>query len=363
MSETVAEWLKDVGSAPPPWNEWLESVGRYVRNVFDRTGVYPKRTAIANGDWLVVFEDPEDAFSASGKKEPELVHVFANADQVDDRYEQVYKLMAQPRVAQTATEVEPGDLPGLVSADKVQSLTHGLRLYYAQIRTVQQDAPVISVIPLIHIRSIDNTWIRVITGGTRYFLPDKYVDLGRHLDEVEQAAKQLLGRVNISLGKALEPFSIETHYSDSSSFEAVKGIEEIDGDKDHFILLTGTMTHYLRREPEVQNCPFHDFGQSRERGFSGQLPSIYVKTTLNPRAYFVSKEAHHCAHADVHRMRHAPMTEENRERSGPRSWGEGSAFCEIAPFEEFLCCTTCSFEPVCAKSELLRLPCRLVQIS
>lgn len=132
MSECVAGWLKDVGSAPPPWNEWLESVGRYVRTVFDRTGAYPKRTALANGNWLVVFEDPGDAFGTSGERKPELVHVFANADQVDERYEQVYKLLAQPRVAQGATEIEPGDLPGSVPTGKVQSLTHGLRLYYAQ---------------------------------------------------------------------------------------------------------------------------------------------------------------------------------------------------------------------------------------
>jgi len=36
---------------------------------------------------------------------------------------------------------------------------------------------------------------------------------------------------------------------------------------------------------------------------------------------------------------------------------EGQAFCEIWCFEQHLCCRTCVFEEVCAKSEVFRLPC------
>jgi hypothetical protein len=362
MSETVAGWLRD-GSAPPhPWDEWIGALGRYLRSVFDRLGVFPRRAAITNGDWLVIFEDPEDAFGINGQRIAALVHVFVDADQIDERYERVYKLLAQPRVAQRATEVEPGDLASLVSTDKVQSLTHGLRLYYARTRTVQQDAPVISVVPLILVRSTDKTWIRVAAGGGAIFLPDKYEDLPRHLDEIDRAARQLLDRVNNSLGRTLAPLSIEAHYSDSTSFGAMRGIQEIEGDKDHYVVVTGVMTHYLRHEPQVPNCRYHDIALTREDQLGGNLPAVLVRSTLNPRAYFVSKEAHHCAHPDVHRMRNAPVTEENRDRSASRSWSEGNAFCEIAPFEQFLCCRTCSFEPVCTKSELLRLPCQLVQL-
>jgi len=363
MSEMVAGWLRDDSAPPHPWDEWIGALRNYLQSVFDRLGVFPRRAAITNGDWLVIFEDPADAFGVNGQRVAALVHVFADADQIDERYERVYKLLAQPRVAQRATEVEPGDLPSLVSTDKVQSLTHGLRLYYARTRTVQQDAPVISVLPLILVRSSDKTWIRVAAAGGAIFLPDKYEHLARHLDEIDQAAKQLLDRVNIALGTTLVPLSVETHYADSTSFDAMRGIQEIEGDKDHYIVVTGVMTHYLRHEPQVPNCRYHDIALSREDGLGGHLPAVLVRSTLSPRAYFVSKEVHHCAHPDVHRMRNAPVTEENRDRSGPRSWGEGNAFCEIAPFEQFLCCRTCSFESVCAKSELLRLPCRLVQIS
>jgi hypothetical protein len=358
----LAKWLED-GTAPHPWKEWLASLQLYVRTVFARTGGYPKRVAIANGVWLVIFSDPGNAFGGTERVDPEHIYVFLNADQIDERYETVYNLLAQPRVSQAAVEVEPGELPSLIAANKVKSLTHGIRLYYGHSKTVEQDAPVITVMPLVLIRSVNDSWIRCAGKGEKFMLPDKYADLRRHLAEVAASAQQLLQRVNTSLGTSRVPLSLEAHYSDSNSFKAVKGIEEIYKDKNHFILLTGTMTHYLREEPGVTNCPYHDYGQSRERGLAGNLPSVYAKSTLSPRTYFVSKELHHCVHADVHRMKHAPTTEENKDRCGPRSWSVGAAFCEIAPFEEFLCCTTCSFESVCSKSELLQLPCRLVQIS
>ncbi len=176
-----------------------------MQDVFHRLGAFPKRAAITNGNWLVVFANPEDAFGVNGGREAAYVHVYANADQIDERYEGVYKLLAQRRVAERADEIEPGHLPGLISADKVESLTHGLRLYYAQTRTVRQEAPVISVLPLVLLKSTGNTWVRVVHTGNAILLPDKYENLAGHLNEIQQIAQQLLDRVNNLIGKNIGP--------------------------------------------------------------------------------------------------------------------------------------------------------------
>ena len=84
------------------------------------------------------------------------------------------------------------------------------------------------------------------------------------LVEVKVAADRLLERVNNSLGRTLAPLSIEIPYSDSRSFEAMKGIQEIEGDKDHYVVVTGVMTHYLRSELRVPNCRYHDIALARE---------------------------------------------------------------------------------------------------
>jgi hypothetical protein len=362
MSAAIAGWLRNHLDAPHPWNEWMLALREYMQDVFHRLGAFPKRAAITNGNWLVVFANPENAFGLDGSREAAYVHVFANPDQIDERYEGVYKLLAQRQVAERADEIEPGHLPGMISADKVESLTHGLRLYYAPTRTARQEAPVISVLPLILLKSTDNAWVRVAHTGDAILLPDKYENLAAHLNEVHQIARQLLDRVNDLVGRALAPTSIDAHYSDRAAFEGMRGIQELEGDPNHYVVVTGSMTHFLRAEPQIQDCRYHDIALVREDRLGGNLPAVFARSTLNPRAFFVSKEAHHCAHPDVHGMRSAPVTEENANRAGQRSWGEGSAFCEIAPFEQFLCCRTCCFESVCTKSEMLRLPCRLVQI-
>jgi hypothetical protein len=50
------------------------------------------------------------------------------------------------------------------------------------------------------------------------------------------------------------------------------------------------------------------------------------------------------------------MTYENLDRCGPRRGTIGQAFCEIARFEEHLCCRACAFEEVCTQAHAFHLP-------
>jgi hypothetical protein len=65
--------------------------------VFLRTGKFPVRAAITDGDWLVVFENPQDAFADGGACEPRYIHVFINAAEIDDRYEVVFGFSTNAR--------------------------------------------------------------------------------------------------------------------------------------------------------------------------------------------------------------------------------------------------------------------------
>ena len=44
------------------WNEWLDTLRDYVRSVYQRNQVVPRRVVITNGEWLILFLDPERAF-------------------------------------------------------------------------------------------------------------------------------------------------------------------------------------------------------------------------------------------------------------------------------------------------------------
>jgi hypothetical protein len=155
------------------------------------------------------------------------------------------------------------------------------------------------------------------------------------------------------------PTPLEEHYADDGSFEGLPAVEQIQRQSDHFRVVTGRFTHFLLAEPTVPNCPHHDFGKSVVLHCQvGELP-IINRSIETPRAYFTNTQQHHCCHEDVDAAKHVIISDENAPRCGIRSGRKGDVFCEIAPFEEFLCCRTCCFQQVCTASQVLRLPCEL----
>jgi hypothetical protein len=67
--EIVSGWLKKSNEAPKEWKKWIPSLRDYVLSVFERTQVFPVRAAITDGNWLVIFEVPPDAFGGNGKRD------------------------------------------------------------------------------------------------------------------------------------------------------------------------------------------------------------------------------------------------------------------------------------------------------
>jgi hypothetical protein len=356
-SETVSKWLRRPNSAPGEWKQWIPSLQQYVLSVFERTSQFPMRAAITDGNWLVIFEDPGDSFGAAGTRDLRFVHAFTDKADVDDRYDLVFRLLYQRFVSRFAPDVLPGAIAGLIDPAKVVQLLHGLLLRYATSETVGGLIPTISVTPTILLRSDTGSWIRVARSNDVYVLPYRYSELSTHLQEVRAAAELLLARVHEQLGQRLQPATLDEHYADDEAFEGMPGIEEMQRKSDLFRIVTGRFTHYLLPDPTVPNCPYHDFAKSVELHCqAGELP-IINRSIETPRSYFTNTQLHHCCHEDVDAAKHIIISDENKLRCGVRSGRRGDVFCEIAPFDEFLCCRTCCFQQVCTATQVLRLPC------
>ena len=125
----------------------------------------------------------------------------------------------------------------------------------------------------------------------------------------------------------------------------------------HFWIVTGQATHFLLAAPEEIICPFHEFGQARERQCQARETPLINPSIATPRAFFTNGKPHHCCHEDVAGSKYVLITDQNIERCGPRSGRNNDAFCEIAPVDEYLCCRLCAFQHVCSSSDILRLPC------
>jgi hypothetical protein len=357
-SEIVSAWLNKPNKAPNEWKKWIPSLQEYTLSVFERTQVFPVRVAITDGNWLVIFERPKDAFGENGKQDTRYIHVFADSSEINARYDNVFRLLDQRIVSRSSTEIAPGAIAGIIAPESVVRLFHGLRLGYTTYEDVgARLIPTISVMPTILLRSETGSWIRVARRQEVHPLPYEYVELTAHLQKVDAAAQSLLARVHQQLGRNLPPASLEDLYADETGFEDMPAVEEVPESANHFRIVTGESTHFLLAEPTVPHCPYHDFGKSAELHCqAGTLP-ILNRSIERPRAYFTNTQLHHCCHEDVDEAKHVNLTEENVSRSGVRSGRQNDVFCEIAPFEEYLCCRTCCFQRICTATQVLQLPC------
>ena len=336
------------------WNKWLQDLRDYLRSVYAPAQRVAKRVVITNGDWLIVFLNPSDAFLEGGYRDPNRILVLRDHTDIGKHFSELFLHLEYQQVLGDAPALTPGELCFHLSPEVVDRAMHGLRLCYTEQHGIYQHSPVIKVAPVVFVRSRYGGWLRVETPPQEHELPRESDQLPQHLGELERAAKNLLAEVNRRLGTSLQPFRLSRHYEDNEGFGAIRGVTECGANE--YLVVTGDKTHYLLQVPSVPNCPYHDWTACNSAGIASNPGPIAARST-SPRSFFLSAELHHCAHRDVGSAKGTAITSSNRTRCGPRSGREGQAFCEIWRFEQHLCCRTCAFEEVCTKAAVFRLPC------
>ena len=337
------------------WSDWLSKLREYVRSVCKRASRAPRRVVVTNGDWLIIFLDPEDAFLGThDTPDPDRIVVFENYEVlVEDEAGALLRHLEYWAVSDRPLSIRASEVVFYLTGDQVDRAMHGIRLRYSQEPRNYGDPPAIWVAPVLFLRSNSGSWLLIDEPPTEYRIPERYRDLKKHLTAVQAAAKGLLGQVATALNSCPRLSSLSEHYDDKPSFAGLRGVTEEAPDR--YIVATGRETHYLLPTPSVPNCPYHDWLLSNKESVAS---SHLVERSTSPRAYFVSGELHHCSHRDVESAKWNRITDANSSRCGSRSGSDGQAFCEIWRYETHLCCRTCVFEDVCTKAEVFRLPCQ-----
>jgi hypothetical protein len=231
---------------------------------------------------------------------------------------------------------------------------HGVRVLFIEDPDFLEALPRIKVKPVLLLGTTLGGWIVVEEPGDGEVLPTSEDLLSDHLDRIKHGAERLLAGASARLERELVPATLTSHYEDSRAFGTITGVrfhKDASGDR-RFLVATGQHTHYLRAEPSIPECPFHEWAAAH-----GDVAAPRTQN-VDPPSFFSSGGLHYCGHRDVEQVKRSPATEENRGRTGARSAFPNGAFCEVWALDHFLCCRTCSFEEVCGKSQLFHLPCR-----
>lgn len=331
------------------WTSWLSKLVDYVRSVRNASGHMVKRVALTSGQWLVVFRNPENAF-IDVKTEPSEIFVFT-IDNYVGHSDIIFELLDY-----NALDPSPPDF--IRASQLVSHLTHASVKYCFKglyvMRNVRKGAhivvkPQLFFYPAIIFERNDGGLVTVVDFDAERVLPDEADDLETHIANMESATAALTASVETELGGKIEfsgterfPGFLERSFSNSDRGAAPieqqkKLLKRIQTVSDEFVLVTGMQAHFLRSSPSVDSCANHSWASCKtQKQARGTAP--IVSRSVDPISFFITGEDHHCAHQQVadHRL----------------------GKCQIALFEDYLCCRSCNLESYCWTSqESALLPC------
>jgi len=236
------------------WSDWLSTIGDYVRSLEHKSGDVPRRVLVTNGEWMIAFLDPRNAFIDEGAIESSWILICHDWNQIEESHTELFNELEHSRVVGRCPPLRVGEVSFHLARDDLHSVLHGLRLRYAERPSIYNRWPTVSVAPVLHLRSCFGLWLIVEKPGQDFFVPESHERLREHLSEVEDAASDLLTQVSQSLGLDLVPVTLTDHY-ESDHFDLLPGVKETH--EDQFLLVTGESTHYLRLEPTAKlSLPF-----------------------------------------------------------------------------------------------------------
>jgi len=316
------------------WPQWIDDISGYLKGLHHQRKNVPSRVLITNGDWIIVFENVEDAFISESYPSRTKIHIFEDHHAVIEKAGQILELTAYSELSKYIPPQHPSALHKFLNGMEEITCSHALLIYYNPIAKGHHARPKISVALVILVMSSRGAWVRCEKHEyEKHFfeLPydkEKVYEMGR---EIESQGKLFISEIGDMISKPLRLLSAAEFEKESSS-SANKDL----GDK-QFLLVTGRFPSLFSLDGTYDACPYHNWPKCREEGNAASDHPLF-SPSLNPRAYFPSGNPFHCAQIKVHNLR--------------------STRCKVQGFETFLCCRRCIYFELCWHDDEAQLPCR-----
>lgn len=319
--------VEDTSPVIAEWDKYLRQVYGYVKALKELYHHDLPRAVIISGEWLVIFKRPVETFL--GAVRPNDIRVITRSEYRESSVE-ILKLLHRTALTKDAPiPLRPTQLKNYVKFDEITGAYQGLHLHYE--RTGSKffaPRPRILIYPALFVVRQDGTIFTVIHNENPielgYRKDDDGVDtLGPHLVDIKDRGLALITACNTEFGEALP-------LAELSAFPGFRteGIERSPiGDlpeADEWLIATGSSTHFLLESPRVQECRFHSWAQCGEAAASRSAINVRM---IDPPAFFVDTQSHHCAHRDV--------LDRREER------------CLIQPIDSRTCCQACIYFDRC----------------
>ena len=373
-SEKIAEYLQsrhesrnvDENLEAVLTNEWrgyLDDLRDYIRSVADVTTV-PRRAIITNGEWLVLFYDPEQAFAnEDARVDSTAILIFANRDQILNYYSEIYEKCSYTCLVNDSGIIRPRNLRSVISATDISYAMFGQRVLYCQDRTLYAHVPRIELTPVVHlctkaggVVSVESTQPCPFQLGLSN---DSQID--EQYDLIFQSAEKLKHEIEqeMNIMVAIPLQDISNHYANTNAFHNLPGVKMKASTSctwQEFVLATGTSPHFLTDSTSHRECSYHDSSSANNEGVLHEI-GILTRPVIEPRAFFPSGSCFHCSHEQTYETKTINLTPNSRPQSGQRSGKDNEPFCELFQLDQVLCCRSCAFLGCCSQSDLFRLPC------
>lgn len=355
--------------------EWMNAI-RQIRNyclrIYQATTEWPTRAVLTNGDWLILFRNPGDCFNQYQTTPLRIseILVFESQSVLISRCELLWQLIEYGVLSKNELSIGVGEIRSFVDTDEIESCSFGLHLLYQSEQAIDEpNSPLIKISPRIFLRGKSGGIIQikmrnqeVVPGG------GSNLDLQKHLNIFRDMSRQFKSHIETTAfdNRELPVVSVIEHCASIDALRIRPLSERISTDRsrEEYIFFTGAEHHYLKADDASKLCDFHCHKVATSLNMATQTQTFVLPTT-DPRSYFLDNREHHCRHEYVEQNKSVlvtvqknPATGQNgNKKFGHRSREVGSAFCLIWPIENYLCCRTCTFHPVCDKAETYSLPC------
>jgi len=331
------------------WDEWLRTLFDYVNSL---AGRLPVRVAITNGDWLIVFEDPANAFAGTVPVSPDDISYYGSRADILKKAAVVFASLNYDTMVPFGRAIEAGEILARIAPANVTHAMRAVRITYTDHSTGLDVVPAMHLVPELLLFDADGGWLRVFASAAPQ-LPHAPEGLAGHLAELEAAHTQLMADVTAALGAPTTLTTLEEAYADGWLGVQARTVQRID--EETYLAILGTHSHFVIAASTYTGCPFH--AAAGAIAHNAYMDVLVAKPSSQHVTHFGDQSPNHCAHRTMRQLRSQQIAAHNRQNFAPRAEVEDGPFCKLWGFERYLCCQTCAFRNVCSHSIGPQMPC------